>query len=183
VGRGVARWNPLDRAPPPLLFAGQQYVTSALAAVVISLDPILAAAFALGAVGTQRLRTEFPVKSLLAWMMLVGVPVLHAAAVVLPGEELAAVTWSGTALAGLGYLAVVAAAAGYFLYFELLDRVGAIEINLVAYATPISAAVGGWFVLGERIQPHTVVGFVVILVGFTLVKRHALKAEIVHLTR
>lgn len=103
-----------------LLFAGQQYVTSALAVVVISLDPILAAAFArlllpqerlswtggvglllgiigvgiiarpspdaaaqteavgvglvflaaaafaFGAVGTQRLRTEFPVESLLS---------------------------------------------------------------------------------------------------------------------
>lgn len=111
-----------------LLFAGQQYVTSAVAAVVISLDPVLAtafaalllpgerlsgvgvvglllglggvaiiaglspgalleadvagvglvflsaAAFALGAVLTRRLRTGLPARSMQAWMMLVGAP-------------------------------------------------------------------------------------------------------------
>lgn len=219
-----------------LLFAGQQYVTSALAAVIISLDPILAAAFArfllpherlswtggiglllgivgvgiiarpspgaaaqteaagvglvflaaaafaFGAVSTQRLRTAFPVESLLSWMMLVGAPLLHATAVVLPGEAVAAVTWSRTAIAGLGYLAVVAAGVGYLLYFELLDRVGAIDINLIAYATPIFATIGGWVVLGERLQARTAIGFAVILVGFILVKRHAITAELTQLT-
>jgi drug/metabolite transporter (DMT)-like permease len=111
-----------------------------------------------------------------AWMMLIGAPLLHVAALVLPGEELAAVTWSWSALAGLAYLAIVAAGVGYFLYFGLLDRVGAIEINLVAYATPIFAAVGGWFVLGDQIHSHTVVGFSVIVIGFTIIKRRALRA-------
>lgn len=215
-----------------LLFAGQRHVTSAVAAVVICLDPILtaafasfllprerpsgtdgaglllgllgvgivarvspdallrtdtlgvalvflaAAAFALGAVGTQRLRGDLPIQSMLAWMMLIGAPILHATAVVLPGERLAAVTWSWTAVAGLAYLAVVAAGAGYFLYFELLDRVGAFEINLVAYATPVFAAVGGWLVLGERLRPQTVAGFAVIAVGFAIVKRDAIRAEL-----
>lgn len=116
-------------------------------------------------------------------MMLVGAPVLHATAVVLPGEELAAVTWSRTAIIGLGYLAVVAAGGGYLLYFELLDRVGAIEINLIAYATPIFATIGGWVVLDEQLQPRTAIGFAVILVGFSLVKRHAITAELTQLTK
>ncbi|WP_363466064.1 DMT family transporter [Halogeometricum borinquense] len=215
-----------------LLFAGQQYVTSAVAAVIVCLDPILAAmfsrvllpserlswvggvgvlcgvlgvgiianpssdavlgadgrgvllvffaaaAFALGAVVTRRSRTDLPVQSMQAWMMLVGAPVLHGAAFILPGEDLSAVTWSFSAVAGLAYLAVVAAGVGYFVYFELLDRVGPIEINLVAYCVPVSAAIGGWLVLGEQLQSRTVVGFGVILVGFVLVKRDAISAEL-----
>ena len=215
-----------------LLFTGQQHVTSAVAAVVVCLDPILAAvfarfllpqerlsrtdavglllgaigvgiiarvspdtllqtdsfgvalvllaaaAFAFGAVGTQRLRSTLPVQSMIAWMTAIGAPILHATAIVLPGERLTAVTWSWTALAGLTYLAVIAAGVGYVLYFALLDRVGAIEINLVAYATPVFAAVGGWLVLGERIRPHTVVGFGVIILAFTIIKRREIRAEL-----
>jgi drug/metabolite transporter (DMT)-like permease len=34
------------------------------------------------------------------------------------------------------YLVVVASALGFLLYFDLLDRLGPIEINLVSYAAP-----------------------------------------------
>lgn len=124
-----------------LLFAGQQYVTSAVAAVVICLDPVLAAglghillprerlsrigglglvfgllgvgiiagvstntlfgadvlgiglvflaaaAFAFGVL-IRRLRTDLPVQSIQAWMMIVGAPVLHSIAFLLPGEKM-----------------------------------------------------------------------------------------------
>jgi probable blue pigment (indigoidine) exporter len=73
---------------------------------------------------------------------------------------------------------VVAAGVGYFLYFELLARVGAIEINLVAYATPLFAAGGGWLLLGEQLQLQTVTGFGIIVVGFVLIKREALRQEV-----
>jgi drug/metabolite transporter (DMT)-like permease len=137
---------------------------------------IAATTFALGAVITRRLRAGLPVQSMQAWMMLIGAPLLHVAAFVLPGERMAAVTWSWPALAGLAYLAIVAAGVGYFLYFELLDRVGAIEISLVAYATPIFAAIGGWLALGEQIHSHTIIGFSVIVIGFIIIKRRALRA-------
>ena len=215
-----------------LLFTGQQYVSSALAAVVISLDPVLAAgfgrlllpdeglsplgvvglllglvgagivanpdpsnlagadllgvglvflaaaAFALGAVLTGRYRTDLPVAAMQAWMMLVGAPLLHLTSLALPGESLAAVEWTPTAVAALGYLAVVAGGLGYLLYFDLLDRLGAVEINLVGYVTPLFAALGGWLLLGERPAPATGVGFLVILAGFVLVKRRAIRAEL-----
>lgn len=132
----------------------------------------------LGAVGTQRLHSNLPIQSMLAWMVLTGAPILHATAIIRPGEQLTAVTWSWTALAGFIYFAIIAAGAGYFLYFASLDRVGAIEINLVAYATPVFAAVGGWLVLGEQRQPHITVGFRVIVLGFTMIKRHAIHAEV-----
>jgi drug/metabolite transporter (DMT)-like permease len=215
-----------------LLFAGQQYVTSAVAAVVISLDPVLAtafaalllpderlswvgivglllglggvaiiaglspgallgadvagvglvflsaAAFALGAVLIRRLRTDLPARSMQAWMMLVGAPLLHLTALALPGEQLKAITWSPSALAGLSYLAVVAAGLGYFLYFELLDRLGPVEINLVAYLVPAVAAAGGWLLLGEALRIRTLLGFLGIAGGFVAIKREALSGEL-----
>ena len=145
-----------------LLFAGQQYVTSAVAGVVVSLDPILAAglawllladerldrlgivglvfgllgvaiianpgvesvdattmlgvglvflsaaAFALGAVLTRRFRTDLPVQTMQAWMMVVGAPLLHLVEVVLPTPGFEAIEWTTPALLGLTYLALLA---------------------------------------------------------------------------
>jgi probable blue pigment (indigoidine) exporter len=247
VALTTERWRPATRAEwsavtvggtlfvavhHALLFAGQQYVTSAVAGVVISLDPVLAAAFArlllpgerlspvgvlgmllglcgvavvanpdpaaltasktvgvllvflsaaafaLGAVLTRRLRTGLPAASLQAWMMLVGALLLHLTLAVAPVVGLGAVTWSWSALAGLAYLAVVAAGAGYLLYFELLDRVGPVEVNLVAYAVPLFAALGGWLLLGEALAPTTAAGFALIATGFALLKRRALGDEL-----
>ncbi|MFC4439809.1 MULTISPECIES: DMT family transporter [Natrialbaceae] len=216
-----------------LLFAGQQYVTSAVAATVISLDPILAAGFAwlllpderldrggllglglgllgvgiianptfdgtdtamlfgvllvflsaavfaLGAVLTRRYRTDLPVQSMLAWMMILGAPLLHLAEVVFPFPGFEMIEWTTPALAGLTYLALIAGAGGYLLYFELLDRIGAIEINLIGYAAPVFAAIGGWVFLDEPLALRTVVGFIIITLGFILIKRESIRSAVV----
>lgn len=215
-----------------LLFAGQQYITSAIAAVVISSDPILAAgfawvllaneqldyleiaglvlglvgvavianpdpgtveintligvslvflsaaAFALGAVLTRRYRTDLPIRSMQAWMMVVGAPLLHLAELLLPVAGFGAIEWTTPATIGLGYLALVAGAGGYLLYFVLLDRIGPVEVNLIGYAAPVFAAVGGWLFLGETVGSRTVFGFLAIVSGFLLVKRNAIRAEL-----
>jgi drug/metabolite transporter (DMT)-like permease len=215
-----------------LLFAGQQYVTSAVAAVVVSLDPILAAgfawllladerldrlgvvglvlglagvtiianpavgsvgtttllgvglvflsatAFALGAVLTRRFRSELPVQTMQAWMMVVGAPLLHLAELILPVPGFEAIEWTTPAIAGLVYLALVAGAGGYLLYFVLLDRIGPIEVNLIGYTAPMFAAIGGWVFLGEGIALRTVLGFLVIISGFILLKRDAIRARL-----
>jgi drug/metabolite transporter (DMT)-like permease len=214
------------------LFAGQQYVTSAVAGVIVSLDPILAtgfawllladerlnwvrivglvsgllgvgiianptvesvdattilgvglvflsaAAFALGAVLTRRFRTDIPVQTMQGWMMIIGAPLLHLAEVLLPLPGFEAIEWTTPALLGLAYLALVAGAGGYLLYFVLLDQIGPVEVNLIGYAAPVFAAIGGWVVLDEVIAPRTVLGFVVITAGFVLVKHEALAAKL-----
>ncbi|WP_436346490.1 DMT family transporter [Natronorubrum sp. FCH18a] len=209
-----------------LLFAGQQYVTSAVAAVVVATVPILTAglsrlllpstalgavgavglglgflgtaivadldpsalytaeslgvvlvlaaavAFALGAVLTQRTRTELPVASLQGWMMLAGAPILHVASLSL--SEPQSVEWTPTAALALLYLVPIAGGLGYLLYFDLLDRIGSVELNLVSYLLPVFAAFVGWFALNEALKPTTIAGFVVVAIGFALIKRHAL---------
>lgn len=215
-----------------LLFIGQQYVTSAVASVVISLDPVLAAvfsglllvdervtgseavgigfgvagttliatpststlvttdvrgvvlvflaavAFALGAVLTKRYRTEIPVQSMQAWMMLIGAVLLHATSAALPSESLASIAWSSVVIAALSYLSVIAAGGGYLIYFTLLDRIGPIQINLIGYVAPIFAALNGWLLLGEAITVPIGVGFVIVTTGFGIAKYDEISEEV-----
>ncbi|WP_330633245.1 DMT family transporter [Halocatena halophila] len=214
-----------------LLFIGQQYVTSAVASIIVSLDPVLAAvfssfllssdnlswnevvgicfgvfgttlianptsrtlvtadirgvglvflaagAFALGAVLTKRYPTSIPVQSMQAWMMLIGAVILHVTSAGLPKESLNTVVWSPVALAALGYLSVVAAGVGYLIYFTLLDRIGPVQINLIGYVAPLFAAINGWILLHEQITVSVLLGFLAIIVGFSVVKYDELREE------
>jgi drug/metabolite transporter (DMT)-like permease len=240
------RWRPRDRSEWVLvgvggtlmiaayhafLFVGEQGTTSAAAAIVVSLSPILttgfarallpeerltavgvlgllvglvgvvvlsdpdpsnlldprtaslflvflaAASFALGSVLTRRIDAALPVEPMQAWSMLLGALVMHGASVAL-GEAPGDVRWTGEAVLALGYLVVAASALGFLIYFDLLDRLGPIEINLVSYAAPVVAAVTGLLVLDETPTAYTVVGFGLVLTGFLLLKRGALRAEL-----
>ena len=211
------------------LFAGQQYVTSAVAAVLLGLIPVVtpvlmrltatgerlspvgvtgvlvgfggvlvianpdptallsdvrgvalvfasALTFAVGAVVTYDRNPGLSLPAEQAWMMLVGSAVLHAASVVV-GESVPAV-WTVEAVAAVGYLAVAAGVFGFMLYFFLLDALGPIEMSLIEYVIPLFAALTGWLALGESLAPTTVAGFVLIVVGFTLVKGRALRTAL-----
>lgn len=78
----------------------------------------------------------------------------------------------------VGYLAIGASAIGYTIYFTLLDRLGAIEINFITYAQPVFAAIAGRLVLGETLNLLSGVGFLVIFGGFVLLKRDAIHDEL-----
>jgi drug/metabolite transporter (DMT)-like permease len=132
--------------------------------------------FALGSVLTRRIEADLPIETMEAWAMLLGALLMHVASLGI-GESVAAVRLTGEALLALGYLSVVASALGFLIYFDLLERLGPIEINLVSYAAPVAAAVTGLVFLGEQPTPYTVVGFLLILVGFSLLKREALAEE------
>jgi len=213
------------------LFVGEQHTTSAVAAVVVSLSPILTTAFsrallpserltvlglaglvvgfvgvgvvarpgpgtlgtaglapllvlvavtgvALGSVLVQRVGPSLPTEAMVGWSCLFGALTLDVLSLAIPNQSLAGVTWSGRGLAAVAYLAVFASALGYLLYFDLHERLGAIEINLVSYTTPVFAALAGWLVLGEAISLPTVLGFLVIVLGFVLLKREAIREEL-----
>lgn len=213
------------------LFAGQDYVTSAVAAVLLGLIPVItptltrltasdepltrigvlgvgvgflgvavianpdptnlladirgvalvfgaALAFAIGAVLTHDTKPGLSVLALQPWMMLVGAISLHLVALVLPNEGWAYVSLTPTAIWAVLYLALVAGALGFTLYFVLLRRLGPIEMSFIEYVLPLFAALGGWLLLGEGISTNTVLGFLLVLVGFVLVKRRAIRAEL-----
>ncbi len=211
-----------------LVFTGQQYVTSGVAAVVLSLKPVVTPLFAVtllpnerfgrlqfagvvvallgvivvanltslggGAIGvgllfvaavvfslasvlTQRIPTTLPTLTQQAWMMTVGALFLHATSVAIRGVP--SVSPSPTALASLAYLAFVVSLVGYVVYFDLLERIGASEANLVNYVVPAVATLFGWLLLGEPITENTVLGFLVIVAGFVLLKWATLKRGVV----
>jgi drug/metabolite transporter (DMT)-like permease len=136
-----------------------------------------AASFALGSVLARRSDADLPAETMEAWSMLGGALVMHGVSMGL-GERVAAVAWTAEAVAALAYLAVAASALGFLVYFDLLDRLGPVEINLVAYVAPLFAALAGWVALGEQPGAATAAGFAFIVAGFCLVKRGAIAAEL-----
>lgn len=214
-----------------LLFVGQQFTTSGVAALIYSSIPILTPALAwfllpderltprgflsvlvgfvgvgiilqpdptavvhptlvgqlavfgaatsvtLGTVLVRRNRPSMSIVALTAWSMLIGATIQFGFSVVL-GESLTAVRFTPTALLILVYLAVFASGIGFVIYFTLLERFGPLEINLVSYLIPVIAVVIGWVVLEEPITFNAIVGFLVIIAGFTLLKEKDLVAEL-----
>jgi drug/metabolite transporter (DMT)-like permease len=138
---------------------------------------LAAASFALGSVLNRRIDADLPIETLEAWAMLSGALLMHVASVGI-GESVADATFSPTALLALGYLALAASAGGFLVYFDLLERLGPVEINLVSYVAPVFAAVVGFLLLDELVDVYAVAGFVVILLGFVLLKRDAIRAEL-----
>jgi drug/metabolite transporter (DMT)-like permease len=211
-----------------LLYLGQGYVSGAIAAIVVSLVPLLtvvfdrsllgeadldtvsgaglafgfvgvavvadpaaiaagsaalvgvalvflaAASFAFGSIATRPFRSRLPATAQLGWTMLVGGVVLHLGSVV-RGESVAATAVTPTVLAAFAYLVVASSVVAYLVYFELLDRVGPSELNLVNYLVPVVTALVGWALLGEVLEPTAVLGFAVVFVGFALLKRDTLR--------
>ncbi|RMB25524.1 DMT family transporter [Haloplanus aerogenes] len=204
-----------------LLFVGQEYTTSAVAAIVFSLNPILTPIFAalvladerlsrrgvagmmLGFVGVALVVNPDPAmlfelgvgKALLlagavvgafgsvlirwaggslsstartAWGLPFAALLSHALSVA-AGESPGAIVWHPEAVAALAYVGLLAGAVAYIAYFGLLDQAGAIRANLVFYAVPVVAALGGWALLGEIISTLAVGGFVTIFAGFAVI--------------
>lgn len=214
-----------------LTFLGQQYTTGGVAAIIVSLSPVLtvllgwtllpteridrrgllgvlvgflgvaivvnptgasllesaaygrllvllaAISVSLGSVLVRRAHPTVPTPTLVGWSMAIGALVL-AVGTVARGETLTASQVTPTALAAVGYLGVVAGALAFLLYFELIETVGALGANLVTYLNPVVALAVGWVLLGERIQPLAIIGFLVIAAGFALLTQRTLAAEL-----
>ncbi|WP_458206460.1 DMT family transporter [Haladaptatus sp. NG-SE-30] len=214
-----------------LLYLGQQHVPGALAAVVISLSPVLtavfastlladehvtpvgvvgfvcgvigvaivadpnpatifsmdvlgiglvflgAASFALGSVLVRPLDSGLSIPALQGWAMVFGSGLLHGISI-LDGESVTAIDWSMPAVASLAYLTLVSGVIAFLLYFQLLDRIGPTELNLVGYLEPVVATLLSWLLLGELVAETTVFGFAAIFVGFALLKWDALSSVV-----
>ncbi|WP_411965019.1 DMT family transporter [Haloferax sp. YSMS24] len=179
------RLTPLKAAGLALGFLGlvvianpnpENLLTSNLLGVALVVGSALA--FALGAVFTHDSETSMSLLAVQAWMMLIGAITLHLTSIALPWESAADAVWVPSAIVSTAYLAVVAGAGGFLLYFWLLDRVGPIEVGLLEYVIPLFAALAEWVVLGRIPTLTTVAGFTLIFLGFLLFKRDAIRGEL-----
>lgn len=137
-----------------------------------------AAAVALGSVLLQRRSFQIETVPLTAWAMAAGGVVLHAISLA-AGESPASVGGIGpSTVASLLLLAIPGTAVAYAIQFALLERIGPVRTNLVSYVTPVFAALLGWLLLGAAVSGWTAIGFLVVVAGFVVVERTALRHEI-----
>ncbi len=68
-------------------------------------------------------------------------------------------------------IAALSTALAYALYFRLLASAGAVRLLLVTFLIPVSAALMGALVLGERLAPQHYAGFALIGIGLWAVAR------------
>jgi drug/metabolite transporter (DMT)-like permease len=134
-------------------------------------------AVAVGSVGLRTVETTFSNVALTGWAMLFGALLIHGFSLGL-GEPQRLPSTALPALGALLFLGVLASAVAYVIYFTLLDRLGPFEINLVSYVVPVVATVTGAVLLAEPVTALTIAGFAVIVVGFGLLKRHAIADEV-----
>jgi drug/metabolite transporter (DMT)-like permease len=140
-----------------------------------------ALAFALGSVLTRRLDANLPIETMEGWSMVLGALLIHILSAGLgesPTQLFAAIEAAPLPAGGsLVYLSVVASALGFLIYFDLLEQLGPVEINLVSYVAPVFAAAVGFALLSELLDIYTIVGFFIITGGFALIKREAIHEE------
>ena len=137
-----------------------------------------AAAVALGSVLLQRVGVDMESVSMTAWAMGVGALLLHALSLGV-GEPQGTVLDVGAATAwSIVAVAIPSTAVAYALYFGLIERVGPVRTNLVAYLVPVFAAATGWLLLDATVDAVTVAGFLVVVAGVALVERQVVTAEL-----
>ena len=144
---------------------------------------LAAVSVALGSVLIERTDGDIDTEGGVAWSFVFGAVGMHLTGIALPTETVGELSLTVEAVVALAYLALLASVVGYVIYFGLLDRLGAVDINLVSYVAPVVAALVGWLLLGEQLDPLTVLGFGVIATGFGLLKREALVERAASLRR
>jgi drug/metabolite transporter (DMT)-like permease len=142
-----------------------------------------AGAVALGSVLLRRVRPNMGSVPMTGWAMGLGALVLHGVSLAVGESPAAAVGVGPATVASLLVVAVPSTAVAYAVYFGLIERVGPVRANLVAYVVPLFAAAFGWLVLGAAVSLWTAVGFVVVVAGFALIERETLRAEARRLRR
>jgi drug/metabolite transporter (DMT)-like permease len=160
----VANPSPADLAGPTTVGVGLVLV----AAVSVSLGSVLLREFDPGA----------PALSRMAWSMALGALELHLVAAVVGQPVPVVAELPLDVLGALAFLGVFASAVAYGIYFTLIERVGPFEANLVSYVVPVIATVLGAVYLDEPVTVATVAGFALVVVGFALVKRRAIRREV-----
>lgn len=164
-----------------ILLIARPSVSNLLTSSVIGQLFVLAAAasMALGSVLSERFNTSQPVETMETWSMILGAVILHAVTFARPSEQLGSVEWTSEAIIVIAYLALLSSAVAYFIYFDLLDRLGPVEMNFIAYAAAGFGAIFSWLLLAERIDLMTIIGFLLIIGGFLLLKHEDIRDEYV----
>ncbi|PTD93580.1 EamA family transporter [archaeon SCG-AAA382B04] len=138
---------------------------------------LAAASFAIGSVLTRFLDSDLEIEAMEAWSMIIGALFMLVISYSI-NEPLLSINISINALLALSYLALFSSSIGFLIYFNLLQDLGPIEVNLVSYSAPIVATIIGILFLDEEIRIISGIALLMIFLGFFLLKRDQIKREI-----
>lgn len=137
-----------------------------------------AGAVALGSVLLRRVEPTLSSVAVTAWSMAIGAVLLHAGSLVVGEPQPSPLSLDGVTLLSILVLGIPSTAVAYAMYFGLIERIGPVRTNLVAYIVPVFAALSGWLVLETAVSIWTGVGFLVVVAGFSLIERQVVVAEV-----
>jgi drug/metabolite transporter (DMT)-like permease len=134
----------------------------ALGAIVLS-----SLAWSAGAIYGRGLRLKLPPLMFAAMQMLMGGGVLWV--IGLSAGQMERVAWTSAGIAGMLYLTIFGSCVAYATYVWLIRHATPARLSTIAYVNPVVAAILGWLVLDESLEPLQITGTVIILLGVILV--------------
>jgi probable blue pigment (indigoidine) exporter len=83
-----------------------------------------------------------------------------------------------TSIAGFAYLSVIGALVAYMLWFRGIERLPALVVSLLGFASPLAATILGYLVLGQRLSLVQAVGAAAVIVSVLLTQPIGLPARL-----
>lgn len=137
----------------------RELVIAALACIVAT------ASYGFAGTYTKKHLAGLPAYGAAANTMLAAAAVLAPAALVtLPAATPPAIAW-----VGIGGLAFLCSALAFFIYYQLIARIGATQISAVAFLLPAFGIFWGWLFLDEPVTLAMLAGFLLVAVAAGLV--------------
>ncbi|MEO3977571.1 EamA family transporter [Streptomyces sp. CAU 1734] len=99
------------------------------------------------------------------WQLTVGGLVLVPVALI--GEGLPR-TLTGENLWGFAYLGIIGALLAYALWFRGVERLPALAVSFLSFASPLAATLLGWFVLDQALSPLQITGALIVVAAVVL---------------
>jgi probable blue pigment (indigoidine) exporter len=118
-----------------------------------------------GYVLAKKWSADVDVFSLTAWQLIAGGIVLAPIAVAVEG---APPTLDGHAVAGFGYVSVVATAVAFAAWFTGLRHLPTGTVGLIGLLNPVTGVLLGTLVAGETLAPQQLCGLVLVFAGVLL---------------
>ncbi|WP_203924048.1 DMT family transporter [Rugosimonospora africana] len=169
-------WAALSERPRPAHLAGAAVGLGGVCLMLLdghaAIDPIgvaaSVAAMAMSSFGyvlAKKWSADVDVFSLTAWQLIAGGIVLTPLAVAVEGSPPAL---DGRAIAGFGYVSIIATAAAFAAWFTGLRRLPTGTVGLIGLLNPVTGVLLGTLVAGETLALRQVCGLVLVFAGVLL---------------
>lgn len=142
--------------------------TSAVDPLGVAASVAAMAMSAFGYVLATRWSTDVDVLSMTAWQLVAGGAMLLPVAIIVEGAPPAL---DGPAIAGFGYVSVVATALAFFAWFTGLRHLGPASVGLVGLLNPVTGVLLGTLVAAEELGPRQFAGLALVFAGIVLGQR------------